>query len=97
MKILVILEAFDTITSEQDVMRLRQTVGEKMQELTSSGKLIETGNFVDARAGFFLLDVDSSTELFELLFPLHDFGHIETHPIQSWEELGESFKKLGSK
>jgi hypothetical protein len=97
MRILVILKAFDTIISEQEVMRLRQTVGEKMQELTNSSKLIETGNFVDARAGFFLLDVASSTELWELLFPLHDFGHIETHPIQSWEELGEGFKKLGPK
>jgi uncharacterized protein YciI len=97
MRFLVIVRAFDTITSEQEITRLRETVIEKVQELTKSGKLIESGNFVAGRAGFWILDAASSTELWELLFPLQDFGHIETHPIQSWEELGEGFKKLGSK
>jgi len=97
MRFLVIAKVFDTITSEQEITRVRQIVGEKTQKLTNSGKLIESGNFVDARAGFWLLDVASATELWELLFPLHECFHIETHPIQSWEELREGFEKLGSK
>jgi hypothetical protein len=96
MRFLVIVKAFDTVTAEQDIKRLRQIAGEKAQEIAKSGKLIEGGNFVDARAGFWLLDVDSATELWELLFPVHELCHIETHPIQSWEELGEGFKKLAS-
>ena len=97
MRFLVIVKAFDTVTGEQDVKRLRQIAGEKAQELTKSGKLIESGNFVDARGGFWLLDVDSATELWELLFPAHELCHIEMHPIQSWEELGKGFEKFGSK
>lgn len=96
MRFLVLIKTFDTVTSEQDKKRLRQIAGEKAQEIAKSGKLIEGGNFVDARAGFWLINVDSATELWELLFPIHDFCHIETHPIQSWEELGEGFKKLAS-
>ena len=96
MRFLVIIKAFDTITSEQDLKRLRQMAGEKEQELAKSGKLIEGGNFVDARAGFWLLDADSATELWELVFPAHELCHIEMHPIQSWEELKKGFKKHAS-
>ena len=96
MRFLAIIKAFDTVTSEQDLKRLRQMAGEKAQELAKSGKLIEGGNFADARAGFWLLDADSAYELWELLFPAHELCHIETHPIQSWEELREGFKKRAS-
>ncbi len=41
MRLLVIVRLFDTITSEQEVTRLRETVVEKVQELTKSGKLNE--------------------------------------------------------
>ncbi len=97
MRFLVIAKVFDTIASEQEEKRAKQIVVEKIQKLTNSGKLIEGGNFVDARAGFWLLDVASAPELWELLYPLHKCYHIETHPIQSWEELGKGFEKFGSK
>ena len=50
------------------------------------------GAFVDARGGYFVLDVDSVTELFKLLVPLHDVCHIETHPVMSFEDLGAFFQ-----
>ena len=93
MRFLAIIKAFETVTSEKDLKRLKQIALDKAQELSKSGKLIESGNFADGRAGFFLLDADSATELWELLFPVHELMHIETHPIQSWEELGEGVKK----
>lgn len=96
MRFLVIAKVFDTIISEQEAKRAKQIVGEKIQKLTNSGKLIEGGNYVDARAGFWLLDVASASELWELLFPLHECFHIETHPIQSWEELEKGFEKFAS-
>ena len=96
MRFLAITKAFESVTSEEDLKRLKQIILERAQELSKSGKLIESGNFVEARAGFWLLDVDSATELWELLFPAQELGHIEAHPIQSWEELGEGFKKLTS-
>ena len=38
------------------------------------------------------LDVDSATELLQLLSPLHDVCHIETHPVMSFEDLGAFFQ-----
>ena len=96
MRFLVIMKAFDTVTSEQDIKRLRKMAADKAQELPRSGKLIESGNFADARAGFWLLDADSASELWKLLFPAQELCHIEAHPVQSWEELGEGFKKYAS-
>ena len=93
MRLLVTLKNFENIIDPESIQRLRQIVGKKMQEILGSGKVIESGVFSDARGGFFLLEVDSAVELTRLLFPMHDFCHIETHPVYSFEELGQLFSE----
>lgn len=97
MRFLVTAKAFDTITREDEVLRIRQVFGEKVRQICTSGNMIEGGVFVDARGCFFLLDVDTATKLYELLSPLHDFCKIEIHPIDTFEFLEKLFKKLTPK
>ena len=92
MRFHVTVIAFDSIHGEAEVEALRQLVGKKIQEIQQSGKLISGGSFVDARGGYFVVDVDSATELFKLLVPLHDGTHIEAHPVISFESLGAFFQ-----
>ncbi len=92
MRFHVTVVSFDSITGKAEVEALQQTVGQKIQEIQQSGKLVSGGAFVDARGGYFVVDVDSATELLKLLSPLHDVCHIETHPIMSFEDLGAFFQ-----
>ena len=92
MRFHVTVLSFDSITSKAEVEALQQTVGQKIQEIQQSGKLVSGGAFVDARGGYFVVDVDSATELFKLLVPMHDVAHIETHPLISFESLGAFFQ-----
>lgn len=95
MRLLVTLENFESIIDPEDVQRVRKLVGQKVKEIHSSGKVIESGVLADTRGAFFLLEVDSAGELSELLFPLHDICRIETHPVYSFEELEELFSEAG--
>ena len=82
-----------SITDREQVLHLRQVVGAHIQRLFETGKVRANGVFADARGGFFVLDVDSSDELFEMFFPIVDYIRIETHPLTSVEKLGELFEK----
>ena len=81
MEVFVTLEAYDTVIDREQVMRTRQVGGHQMQQMLESGKLKASGMFADARGAFFVLDVDSSEELFGMLAPLSDFVRFETHPV----------------
>jgi len=93
MRLLITLKNFETIIKPDDVKRLREMIGKKMQEIQDSGKLIESGVFADDRGAFLLVDVESASELTQLLFPLHDVCRIETHPVYSFEELSKLFSQ----
>jgi hypothetical protein len=71
----------------------QQAIGAVIQRLLSSGKLVDSGVFVDDRAGFAILNVESAEELFELLTGLHDLVTIEAHPLISYERLGQYFEQ----
>ena len=92
MRFHVTVMSFEGITGDAEVEALQQLVGQKIQEIQQSGKLISGGSFVEARGGYFVLDIDSATELLKLLTPLHDVTHIETHPVISFESLGTFFQ-----
>ena len=92
MRFHVTIISFDSIHGEAAVQETRQLVGKKIQEIQQSGKLVSGGAFIDARGGYFVVDVDSATELLKLLSPLHDVCHIETHPVMSFEDLGAFFQ-----
>ena len=65
MEIFVKLEAYDTLVDREQIMLTRQVGGRQMRQMLESGKVKASGMFADARGAFFVLDVDSSEELFE--------------------------------
>jgi hypothetical protein len=94
MRFLVKFEVFETVIGDANVKHVREAAGRQIQQAQNSGKLIEGGMFGDKRGGFLLLDIDNSSDLYELLGgAILDNCHIESHPILSFEELGEFFKK----
>ncbi len=94
MRILVKAEAFDTITSDADVVRLREAVGKQIKKIVGSGKLEFGCVTADARMPILVLNVDSVSEVMDLLGnALIDHFKIETHPIMSLDELGDYFAK----
>lgn len=94
MRFLIKFEAFETVIGDAEVKRLREAAGRQIQQIQNSGKLVEGGMFGDNRGGFLVLDVDKSSDLYELLGgAILDNCYIESHPVLSFEELGEFFKK----
>ncbi len=91
MRLYVGFTAFQTYIAPTDVDRLRAKVGEKVQEWQQAGKFETGGIFAGNRRGFAVLNVDSEVEAFELLGDMADFAVIETHPVVSFETLGQFF------
>ena len=88
------IELFDSIKDNEEIMEVRKVLGERFKIILTSGKVQAGGIYSDARGGFLLVKVDSAEELFDLLGPaIIDHAHIETHPVISFEYLGEFFKK----
>ncbi len=94
MRIFVKFEVFESVTGEDEVKLLREALGRQIQKAQNSGKLVEGGMFGDKRGGFLVLDIDKSSDLYELLGgAILDSCHVESHPVLSFEELGEFFEK----
>jgi hypothetical protein len=79
----------ETITDREKIMELRQVAAKQLQEVMQSGKVSASGVFADARGAFFVMEVDSADELFNLFAPVIDSLRIETHPLITVEKLGE--------
>jgi hypothetical protein len=86
-------ELQETITDREKVMEVRQVGGRQLQQIMQSGKVRASGVFADARGAFFVLDVDSAEELFEMFAPVLDYVRIETHPLTTVEKLQEFFER----
>ena len=93
MQIFAKYELQETITDREKVMEVRQVGGRQLQQIMQSGKVRASGFFADARGAFFVLDVDSVEELFELFAPVLDYVRIETHPLVSAEKVMEFFER----
>ena len=92
MRMFVKAEVFETITTDEEVARLRDTVGQQIKKIMESGKLELGWVAVDARSPMFIFNVDSAAEVLELLGGAFvDHFKIETHPIISLEELAKFF------
>jgi len=52
MRFFVTFDVFETIHSADDVKRARESAGQHIQKLQSSGKMIDGGIFGDRRVGF---------------------------------------------
>jgi uncharacterized protein YciI len=83
----------ETITDREKVMEVRQVGGKQLQEILQSGKVRASGVFADTRGGFFVLDVESAEEVFDLFSPVLDYIRIETHPLTTVEKLGEFLER----
>ncbi len=93
MKFLVTIKVFDTIQNKADLERQAQAVKEQIQKIINSGKLVQGGQFADARGHFFLIDVNDEKELLQLLGRgLLDSCKVESHPMVSFEDLFEFFQ-----
>ncbi|MDQ3862702.1 MAG: hypothetical protein M3317_04235 [Actinomycetota bacterium] len=93
MQVFVKYEVQETITDREKVMEVRQVGGRNLQQIMESGKVRASGVFADARGGFFVLELDSAEELFDLLAAVIDYTRIETHPLTTVEKLGEFFER----
>ena len=94
MEVFVKFEVFDTIYDREDVLALRQAIGQNMQRIQQSGKVKEIRAFSDVRGGFILVEVDSAAELRNLFGgAMLDHFHIESHPVTTVEELAEFFER----
>jgi hypothetical protein len=93
MDMFVRFEAPATLIDTEQIMYTRHLTSWQMQEFYESGKVRASGMFADARGGFFVLDVDCSEELFDMLAPMADYMRIETHPLVSAEKLQEFFDR----
>jgi hypothetical protein len=93
-RLLVKYMLFDTLTRDEDLGPVRQAFGKQIQQIQASGKLLAGGVFADTRGGFYLVDVDSPTELNQLLgSAILDHCHVETRVVMSLEELRQRFEQ----
>jgi len=93
MRFFITFEVFETLTNDADVKLVREAAGKQLQYIQSSGKLVEGGMFGDKRGGFLLVDLEKSSDLYDLLGgSLLDNCRVESHPVLSFEELAEFFK-----
>ena len=96
MKFLVTWKLFETITQEQ-AKPMREGMGQGMEQMFASPKILDVGGFDDARGLYMILDgVNSADEILEILGPeILDNGYVESHPIVSVERMGELFMQWG--
>ena len=85
--------AHDAVFLDDD-KRVREAVGPHLQRVMASGKVREAGIFSDTRGGFFLVDIDTPEELFELFGPeVYANFELEAHPVTSMEKIGELLQR----
>jgi len=62
-----------------------------------SGKVQESGLLSSKRGGFFLVDIDTPEELYELFGPeFYDTCRVDAQPVTSIEKAGEMFQRWAS-
>ena len=93
MQVFAKYELQETITDREKVREVRQRSGRHLQQLLQSGKVRADGVFADVRGGFFVLEVDSAEELFDVFAPVLDYIRIETHPLTTVEKLQEFLER----
>ena len=94
MRFFVKFEVFESVIGDDEVKRAREILGRQIQKAQNSGKLVDGGMFGDKRGGFLVLDIDKSSDMYELLGgAILDNCHVESHPVLSFEELVEFFEK----
>jgi hypothetical protein len=89
-------EVYSTVVLDDD-KRLREALGPQLQRLMQSDKVRQAGSLSGKRAGFFLVDIDSPEENYELFGPelLANFK-LEADPVTPLDKVGELLQRWAS-
>lgn len=93
MKFHLTIKSFDHITGPEEIARMREMIGKKMEQFRQSDAMLEGGVFMEKRTAYFVLESDSEEELFDLIAPIQDWAEIEMHPLVSLERVKEFFER----
>jgi hypothetical protein len=86
----------DIVLPEARTMR-NEWLGPQLQKVMESGKVQESGLLSSKRGGFFLVDIDTPEELYELFGPeFYDTCRVDAQPVTSVEKAGEMFQRWAS-
>ena len=84
-------QVFETLTQEI-IKPLRPGLGQAIGKILESPKVNDGGLLVDGRAGYFIVEVASSEEIFEVLGPeIYDNTRIQIRPVAGLEAAGSLF------
>jgi len=86
----------DIVLPEARTMR-NEWIGPQLQTVMELGKVQESGLLSSKRGGFFLVDIDTPEELYELFGPeFYDTCRVDAQPVTSIEKAGEMFQRWAS-
>jgi hypothetical protein len=80
--------------SLSEIVAVQNRIGESIQKILMTGKVMASGTFVGDRAGFFLIEAGSAEELFMMLVPLYDVAKPDITPVVPFEVLPKVFEEL---
>ncbi len=86
-------EIYPTVVLDGD-KRVREAVGPQLGRLMESNKVREAGILSGKRGGFFLVDIDSPEEIYELMGPeIYANFNLAVHPVTPLDTIGELFQR----
>jgi hypothetical protein len=83
----------DTV-SPADALAGRKTTSEAIAMIMKSGKVKDSGNYADARGGYYIIDIDSPKDLKRLIAPILDIASVNAHPILSMDDMQKLFQEM---
>jgi hypothetical protein len=93
----VTFEVYEHIVLPEARTMRNEWLGPQMQKIMESGKVRESGLLSGKRGGFFLVNIDTPEELYELFGPeFYDTCRVDAQPVTSTEKAGEMFQRWGS-
>ena len=93
----VTFEVYEHIVLPEARTMRNEWIGPQIQKVMESGKVRESGLLSSKRGGFFLVDIDTPEELYELFGPeFYDTCRVDAQPVTSTEKAGEMFQRWGS-
>jgi hypothetical protein len=93
----VTFEVYEHIVLPEARTMRNEWIGPQMQKIMESGKVRESGLLSSKRGGFFLVEIDTPEELYELFGPeFYDTCRVDAQPVTSTEKAGEMFQRWGS-
>ena len=94
MKFFVEMMMFESIHGDA-AAKLWGPVGESIQKIAKSGKMVDGAIFAGQRGGYFIVDVNSAAEIDDLFAPtLIDNFKVNCYPLMTFEEIGKLFKRM---